>query len=73
MELLKMIGGFIMEILKQIAKLIDVKSIVTLTFTFTMFCIVLNGLVLEQNIFNLFSNALMLILGFFFGKKIEDK
>jgi hypothetical protein len=72
MDILKTIGGFIMEIFKQIAKLIDVKSIVTLAFTFTMARIVLNGLVLEQNIFNLFSNALMLILGFFFGKKADD-
>jgi Na+-translocating ferredoxin:NAD+ oxidoreductase RnfD subunit len=69
MELLKMIGGFIVEILKQIAKLIDVKSIVTLTLTATMVIAILGKFAIEDNMFNLFSNAVMLVLGFFFAKK----
>lgn len=56
----------------QTAKLIDVKSIVTLTLTFTLAVIVLGKLEIEQNVFQLFSSAVMLVLGFFFGKKDQQ-
>lgn len=58
-----------MEILKKIARLIDVKSIVTLTLTATMVIVILGKFNIEDNMFNLFSNAVMLVLGFFFAKK----
>ena len=52
----------------KLKKLIDVKSIVTLTLTATMVVIILGKFQLEENMFGLFSNAVMLVLGFFFGK-----
>jgi len=52
----------------KLKKLIDVKSIVTLTLTATLVIVILGGFAVEDNLFNLFSNAVMLVLGFFFGK-----
>jgi len=56
-------------IFKKIAKLIDVKSIVTLTVTFTMVYVVVKSLKIDDGMFQLFSNILMLVFGFYFGKK----
>lgn len=52
----------------KLKKLIDVKSIVTLTLTATMVVVILGNFSIEENMFGLFSNAVMLVLGFFFGK-----
>lgn len=54
---------------ERIAKLIDVKSIVTITLVVTLVIIILARLDIQDNIFQLFSSAVMLVLGFFFGKK----
>lgn len=54
---------------ERIAKLIDVKSIVTITLVVTLVTIILAQLDIKDNIFQLFSSAVMLVLGFFFGKK----
>lgn len=51
-------------ILSQIARLIDVKSIVTLTLVATLAVTTLSG----REVPALFSNSVMLVLGFFFGK-----
>jgi MFS-type transporter involved in bile tolerance (Atg22 family) len=53
---------------EKLAKLIDVKSIVTITLTATMVIVILGNFTVEEKMFGLFSNALMLVLGFFFGK-----
>lgn len=55
--------------LKNLARLIDVKSIVTLTLVLTMVIVILGKFEIEGNMFQLFSSAIMLVLGFFFGKK----
>lgn len=54
---------------EKIAKLIDVKSIVTITLVVTLVIIIIARLDIQDNIFQLFSSAVMLVLGFFFGKK----
>ena len=54
---------------ERLAKLIDVKSIVTITLVVTLVTIILAQLEIKDNIFQLFSSAVMLVLGFFFGKK----
>jgi len=53
-------------------KLIEVKSIVTLTLVITMVIAILGKLEIETNMFQLFSSAIMLVLGFFFGKKDSE-
>lgn len=54
---------------EKLSKLIDVKSIVTITLIVTLVIIILAQLNIQDNIFQLFSSAVMLVLGFFFGKK----
>jgi len=54
---------------ERLAKLIDVKSIVTITLVVALVIIILAKLDIKDNIFQLFSSAVMLVLGFFFGKK----
>ncbi len=53
----------------KIARLIDVKSIVTISLTVILSVIILAQIKIADNVFQLFSSALMLVLGFFFGKK----
>lgn len=57
-----------MSIRNQIAKLIDVKSIITITLTATLIIATLNGAETSE----LFEYATMLVLGFFFGKKTGE-
>lgn len=57
------------ELLTRFAKLIDVKSIVTMSLVITLVIVILCKMQIEDNIFQLFSSAVMLVLGFFFGKK----
>lgn len=58
---------------EKFAKLIDVKSIVTLTLTIVLTVVILANIEVESNVFQLFSSALMLVLGFFFGKNQTRK
>ncbi len=51
----------------QLAKLIDVKSLVTLSLVVALVVLTMQGI--EPSA--LFSNAVMLVLGFFFGKNIK--
>lgn len=62
-----------MKIIDKIAKLIDVKSIVTLSLTITLVVVILTNMKIDENVFQLFSSAVMLVLGFFFGKTQVDK
>ena len=55
-------------IIEKIAKLIDVKSIVTISLTIVLCVITLK----QMQVPDLFSNAVMLVLGFFFGRKVVD-
>lgn len=56
-----------MEIIKRIAKLIDVKSIITIALVFVLCVATLKGIQTPE----LFNSAVMLVLGFFFGKKLN--
>jgi len=55
--------------LDKIAKLIDVKSIVTLSVIATLVYIVVSGRTIDENIFLLFSNVATMIVTYFFTKK----
>lgn len=57
------------DIIARAAKLIDVKSVVTILFAVTLVCVTLRGLPVPD----LFANAVMLVLGFFFGKNLNNK
>jgi uncharacterized membrane protein YjjP (DUF1212 family) len=54
---------------EKLAKLIDVKSIVTMSLVITLVIVILCKLQIADNVFQLFSSAVMLVLGFFFGKR----
>lgn len=56
-----------MKIKDRIAKLIDVKSIITIALVAVLCVATLAGLQTPE----LFNSAVMLVLGFFFGKKIN--
>lgn len=56
-----------MDIIKRIAKLIDVKSIITIALVFVLCVATLKGIKTPE----LFNSAVMLVLGFFFGKKLN--
>lgn len=57
-----------MKIKDRIAKLIDVKSIITIALVIILCVTTLNG----QPTPELFNSAVMLVLGFFFGKKLNQ-
>lgn len=54
---------------ERLAKLIDVKSIITIALTLALIITTLQG----RETSDLFEAATMLVLGFFFGKKSSDK
>lgn len=56
-----------MKIKDRIAKLIDVKSIITIALVFVLCVATLEGIQTPE----LFNSAVMLVLGFFFGKKLN--
>jgi hypothetical protein len=58
-------------VVERLARLIDVKSLVTLALVAVLCCMTIWGR--EAN--DLFNNSVMLVLGFFFGKnlKAEEK
>jgi hypothetical protein len=58
---------------EKLAKLIDVKSIVTMVLVITLVVVILCNLPIKENVFQLFSSAVMLVLGFFFGKKTSKE
>ena len=55
--------------MKELRKLIDVKSIVTLLLVFTLVYIVVTGKTLDEKVFLLFSNTVTMIVTYFFAKK----
>jgi hypothetical protein len=54
---------------EKIAKLIDVKSIVTILLVATLVYIVISGRDMNSDVFLLFSNATTMIITYFFTKK----
>ena len=58
-----------MKIKDRIAKLIDVKSIITITLVIILSITTITG----QPTPELFNSAVMLVLGFFFGKKLNNE
>lgn len=58
---------------EKIAKLIDVKSIVTLSMVFTLVVIVLSGKKIDEKVFLLFSNCVTMIVTYFFTKKSNEQ
>lgn len=56
-----------MTIKERIAKLIDVKSIITIALVIVLCVQTISG----QPTPELFNSAVMLVLGFFFGKKLN--
>lgn len=58
---------------ERFAKLIDVKSIVTLVLVFTLVHVVWSGRSIDEKVFLLFSNCTTMIITYFFTKKNIDK
>ena len=54
---------------EKIAKLIDVKSIVTLALVATLVYVVISGKALDNEVFLLFSNVVTMIITYFFTRK----
>jgi hypothetical protein len=58
---------------EKFAKLIDVKSIVTILLIATLVYIVVSGRDINSDVFLLFSNATTMITTYFFTKKKEGE
>lgn len=58
-----------MKIKDRIAKLIDVKSIITIALVIVLCVATITGIDTPE----LFNSAVMLVLGFFFGKKLNKE
>lgn len=58
---------------EKIAKLIDLKSIITLTLIITLEILILSGTELNNDLFLLFSNILTMVITYFFTKKKESE
>lgn len=53
----------------KFAKLIDVKSIITIGLVATLITVVVSGINIEEKAFNLFSNVVTMVITYFFTKK----
>ena len=58
--------------LKKLAELIDVKSIITIGLVITLLAVTLLNIPVEEKVFNLFSNVLTMVMTYFFTKKSND-
>jgi hypothetical protein len=58
-----------MKIRERIAKLIDLKTIVTLSLIITLEFLIIKGVKLEDQMFLLFSNITTMVITFYFAKK----
>ena len=56
----------------RIAKLIDLKSIITLSLIITLEILIIKGTNLNNDLFLLFSNILTMVITYFFTKKKES-
>lgn len=57
--------------LKRFAKLIDVKSIITIGLVLTLIVVTVFHTPVEEKVFNLFSNVLTMVMTYFFTKKSD--
>jgi hypothetical protein len=55
------------KVVERLARLIDVKSLVTLALVIVLCCMTVSG----RETGDLFNNSVMLVLGFFFGKNLK--
>lgn len=60
------------KIKAKIAKLIDLKSIITLTLIITLEILIIKGTNLNNELFLLFSNTLTMVVTYFFTKKSNN-
>ena len=60
------------KIVENIAKLIDLKSIITLSLIMTLEILIIKGAKLDNDLFLLFSNITTMVITFYFTKK-ENK
>jgi hypothetical protein len=58
---------------EKLAKLIDLKSIITLSLITTLDILIIKGCKLDNNLFLLFSNITTMVVTFYFTKKAEEK
>jgi hypothetical protein len=58
---------------EKIAKLIDLKSIITLSLIFTLEVLIIKGCKLDNDLFLLFSNLITMVVTFYFAKKDDNK
>lgn len=57
---------------EKIAKLIDLKSIITLTLIITLEILIIRGNDLNNDLFLLFSNILTMVITYFFTKNKKE-
>lgn len=62
-----------MKIRERIAKLIDLKTIVTLSLVITLEYLIIQGVKLENQMFLLFSNITTMVITFYFAKKDKNE
>lgn len=55
--------------MKELKKLIDLKSIITLSLIFTLEFLIIKGAKLDNDLFLLFSNLITMVITFYFAKK----
>lgn len=55
--------------MKELKKLIDLKSIITLSLIFTLETLIIKGAKLDNDLFLLFSNLITMVITFYFAKK----
>lgn len=58
---------------EKFTKLIDLKSIITLTLIITLEILIIRGTELNNDLFLLFSNILTMVITYFFTKKKESE
>lgn len=58
---------------EKLAKLIDLKSIITLAMTFTLIYILVGPVEVNEVVFALFNTSYGVVLGFYFAKRKDDE
>lgn len=61
------------KIINNIAKLIDLKSIITLSLIITLEILIIKGAKLDNDLFLLFSNITTMVITFYFTKKSNEE
>lgn len=61
------------KIVENIAKLIDLKSIITISLIITLETLIIKGVKLDNDLFLLFSNITTMVITFYFAKKDKEE